>query len=108
MGFGKTHIGDWFGTVIQIVTITDAVVLALAFTVTAARGWFVLSRDGLLPAFLQKTSSRDTPLGGNILTVVCALLLLAWGGIASYGIPGSRTTSSCSSSRRRRGRSGWS
>jgi amino acid transporter len=106
VGFGKTHIGDWvasptavsdiadryvgdwLGTVIQIVTITDAVVLALAFTVTAARGWFVLSRDGLLPAFLQKTSSRDTPLGGNILTVVCALLFLAWGGIASYGIPG--------------------
>jgi amino acid transporter len=82
------YVGDWLGTIIQIVTITDAVVLALAFTVTAARGWFVLSRDGLLPAFLSKTSSRNTPLGGNVLTVVCAFLFLIWGAVASYGIPG--------------------
>jgi amino acid transporter len=106
VGFGKTKIGDWIasptavsdiadryvgnwlGTVIQIVTITDAVVLALAFTVTAARGWFVLSRDGLLPSFLARTSRHDTPLGGNVLTVVCALLFLAWGGLVSYHIPG--------------------
>jgi amino acid transporter len=78
------YVGDWLSTLIDIVVITDAFVLSLAFTVTAARGWFVLSRDGLLPRFLSKTSRHDTPLGGNLLTLVCAFGFLLWGAVASY------------------------
>ena len=61
------YIGSWFATILDLVVILDAMALALAICVTIGRGFFALSRDGLLPPFFTKTSRYGTPWVGNLV-----------------------------------------
>jgi amino acid transporter len=70
------YVGTWLATIIDLVVILDAMGLALAICVTIGRGYFALGRDGLLPSFFAKTSSRDTPWVGNLMVVVGGGFLL--------------------------------
>ena len=79
------YVGSWLGTVIDLVVILDTVAVALAFTVGAARGFFALGRDRLLPSAVATTSSRNTPLGGNLICLASAVIFLVFAGVTSYG-----------------------
>ncbi len=79
------YVGSWLSTWVDLVVITDALSLSVAFTVAATRGVFALARDGLLPRFLATTSSHDTPLGGNIVSFVVSIGFLIWASTVHYG-----------------------
>ena len=64
--------------------ILDAMALALAICVTIGRGFFALSRDGLLPKVFSRTSRFDTPWVANLMVAVggIGLMLVSW--LADY------------------------
>ncbi len=74
---GTKYIGAWIAPWLDIALIVDMLAVASAFTATAARGWFALARDGLLPSALATTSSYKTPVGGNLLVAGLAVLFIA-------------------------------
>jgi amino acid transporter len=86
LGTLAEHYDGWFlRGWIDLVVITDALSLSVAFTVSATRGVFALARDGLLPRFLATTSSHDTPLGGNLVSCVFSVAFLLWASVVHYG-----------------------
>ena len=78
------YIGSWFAAILDVVVILDAMALALAICVTIGRGYFALSRDGLLPKVFSKTSRFDTPWVANLMVAVggIGLMLVSW--LADY------------------------
>jgi len=78
------YIGSWFAAILDVVVILDAMALALAICVTIGRGYFALSRDGLLPKVFSKTSRYDTPWVANLMVAVggIGLMLISW--LANY------------------------
>jgi amino acid transporter len=73
---GTKFVGGWIAPWINIALIVDMMAVASAFMATTARGWFALARHGLLPSSLTTKSQYDTPLGGNILVAVLAVVLI--------------------------------
>jgi amino acid transporter len=73
---GTKFVGGWIAPWIDIALIIDMMAVASAFMATTARGWFALGRHGLLPRSLASTSQFDTPLGGNILVAILAVVLI--------------------------------
>jgi amino acid transporter len=73
---GTKFVGGWIAPWIDIALIVDMMAVASAFMATTARGWFALGRHGLLPSSLTTKSQYDTPLGGNILVAVLAVVLI--------------------------------
>jgi len=72
------YVGSWLAVLVDISVLFDALAVMSAFMVTTSRGWFALARHRLLPSQLTSISARfHTPLGGNILVVIVALLVLA-------------------------------
>ena len=78
------YVGSWFAAILDVVVILDAMALALAICVTIGRGYFALSRDGLLPKVFSKTSRFDTPWVANLMVAVggIGLMLVSW--LADY------------------------
>ncbi len=71
------YVGGWLAVLIDFALLFDMLAVASAFTATSSRGWFAMARHQLLPSFLTRTSTRfKTPLGGNILVLTSALLLI--------------------------------
>lgn len=79
------YVGNWLGTIISLVIVTDMISLSIAIMVTCSRGFFALARDGLLPKWMAKTSSHGTPLAGNLIVVGWSVLLVIWAGIENWG-----------------------
>jgi amino acid transporter len=73
---GTQFVGGWIAPWIDIALIVDMMAVASAFMATTARGWFALGRHGLLPSSLASKSQFDTPIGGNILVALLAVLLV--------------------------------
>jgi amino acid transporter len=73
---GTKFVGGWIAPWIDIALIVDMMAVASAFMATTARGWFALARHGLLPSSLTTKSQYDTPLGGNILVAILAVVLI--------------------------------
>lgn len=71
---------DWIGVAISVTAVTSILSVIFAFMLAAARIWFSLSRDGLLPAWFAKvhpssgTPYRPTLILG-VLTAAAAGLL---------------------------------
>jgi amino acid transporter len=78
------YIGSWYGAILDVVVILDAMALALAICVTIGRGYFALARDGLLPKAFARTSRFGTPWVGNLMVAVggIGLMLVSW--LANY------------------------
>ena len=79
------YVGNWLSVVIDLVIIIDALSLAIAIMVTASRMLFALGRDGLLPAFVSRTSRHNTPVVGNVAIAVWGIIILIWAGTSHYG-----------------------
>ena len=69
------YVGRWLAILIDIAVLLDALAVMSAFMATTARGWFAVARAGLLPSPLARQSRFGTPLGGNLLVVIVALLV---------------------------------
>lgn len=91
---GTKYVGAWIAPWLDLALIIDMLAVASAFTATAARGWFALARDGLLPSALATTSSFKTPLGGNILVASLAVIFVVFTMIVSNADPMSMFISS--------------
>jgi amino acid transporter len=81
----KQYVGTGLSTAIDLVVLLDSISVAIAFVVTGSRVFFALARDGLLPPLLARTSSHDTPLGGNLVILAAGIVALLFGGLTSYG-----------------------
>lgn len=81
------YVGKGLGTLIDLVVLLDSLSVAIAFVVTGSRVFFALGRDGLLPAFVARTSSRDTPLGGNLIIVCAGVIAILAGAFTTLGNP---------------------
>jgi amino acid transporter len=79
------YVGKGLGTLIDLVVLLDSISVAIAFVVTGSRVFFALARDGLLPPFFARTSSHDTPLGGNVVILCAGIVALLFGGLTTYG-----------------------
>lgn len=71
----RRYVGGWLAVLIDIALVVDMLAVASAFTATSSRGYFALARNRLLPAVFARTSRFGTPLGGNVVVLVAALLL---------------------------------
>lgn len=71
----RRYVGGWLAVLIDIALVVDMLAVASAFTATSARGYFALARNRLLPAVFVHTSRFGTPLGGNAVVLLAALLL---------------------------------
>lgn len=79
------YVGKGLGTLIDLVVLLDSISVAIAFVVTGSRVFFALARDGLLPPFIATTTSRDTPLGGNVVILCAGIVALLFGGLSTFG-----------------------
>lgn len=81
------YVGSWLAVLIDIAVLLDALAVMSAFMATSARGWFALSRAGLLPRPLATQSRYRTPLGGNLLVLVVAALVIIVTAFTQIGMP---------------------
>ena len=70
------YVGIWLAIIIDIAVFLDALAVTSAFMATTSRGWFALARHGFLPSALASMSRFRTPLGGNLLAFIAALLVI--------------------------------
>ncbi len=77
----SAYVGDWLNVLVSLAIIFDMLAVGIGFQSAGARGLFTLSRDGLLPPFLSRTSERGAPIAGvslvGVITVIGVLLALA-------------------------------
>ena len=81
----QQYVGSWLSTLIDLVVLLDSISVAIAFVVTGSRVFFALARDGLLPPAIATTSSRDTPIGGNIIILCAGVVAILGGAFTTLG-----------------------
>jgi amino acid transporter len=73
----ERYVGGWLTTIMSLLLITSVFAALLAFHNAAARYFYVLGREGLLPAGLGKThDTHQSPHLGSILQSVLALVVV--------------------------------
>jgi amino acid transporter len=71
------YVGGWLTTIMSLLLITSVFAALLAFHNAAARYFYVLGREGLLPAGLGQTHDRhQSPHLGSLLQTVLALVVM--------------------------------
>jgi len=81
----QRYVGSGLATIIDLVVLLDTISVAIAFVVAGSRVLFALGRDGLLPPLIARTTSRDTPLGGNLVLAGAGVIGLVFAGVTHYG-----------------------
>jgi amino acid transporter len=81
----QEYVGKGLATLIDLVVLLDTISVAIAFVVAGSRVMFALSRDGLLPAPIARTSRHDTPLGGTVVLGIAGVAGLVFAGVTHYG-----------------------
>jgi amino acid transporter len=78
------YVGNWLNVLISLAIMFDMIGVGIGFQSAGARGLFTLSRDGLLPRGISRTSERGAPIGAvSFVTVVSVIgVLLA---LIKYG-----------------------
>jgi len=73
----ERYVGGWLTTIMSILLITSVFAALLAFHNAAARYFYVLGREGLLPAGLGQTHDvHQSPHLGSLLQTVLALVVV--------------------------------
>ncbi len=71
------YVGGWLTTIMSLLLITSVFAALLAFHNAAARYFYVLGREGLLPSGLGQTHDRhQSPHLGSLLQTVLALVVM--------------------------------
>jgi amino acid transporter len=81
------YVGSWLAILVDIAILFDALAVMSAFMATTSRGYFALARHGLLPSPLAQMSRFRTPLGGNLLVLVAALITIIGTAVSRIDIP---------------------
>jgi amino acid transporter len=88
---GSTYVGSWISPLLQLGLVLDMIAVAIGFMSASARGVFALSRGGLLPATLGRTSRWQTPHFGiavfaaaTIVGIIPVVILSATTGMNPY------------------------
>ena len=88
---GSMYVGSWISPLLQLGLILDMVAVAIGFMSASARGMFALSRGGLLPNALGRTSRWKTPHIGiavfavaTVIAIVPVVVLSAATGMDPY------------------------
>lgn len=76
IGLGDRWAGAPLSSLLELATIVDLLAFLIAVMNVAARGYFTLARDGLLPTPLARVSKRGTPVGGVALIVGANLAVM--------------------------------
>lgn len=72
------YVGGWLTTIMSVLLVTSVFAALLAFHNAAARYFYVLGREGLLPAKLGHThGAHQSPHTGSVLQTVLAIVVLA-------------------------------
>ncbi|WP_374378863.1 APC family permease [Dongia sp.] len=72
------YVGGWMTTIISLLLISSVFAALLAFHNAAARYFYVLGREGLLPAHLGRThDEHKSPHIGSVLQTVLGVIILA-------------------------------
>ena len=72
------YVGGWLTTIMSILLVTSVFAALLAFHNAAARYFYVLGREGLLPAKLGHThGAHQSPHTGSVLQTVLGIVVLA-------------------------------
>ena len=72
------YVGGWLTTVMSVLLVTSVFAALLAFHNAAARYFYVLGREGLLPAKLGNThDAHQSPHSGSVLQTVLGIVVLA-------------------------------
>jgi amino acid transporter len=72
------YVGGWLTTVMSVLLVTSVFAALLAFHNAAARYFYVLGREGLLPAKLGSThDAHQSPHTGSVLQTVLGIVVLA-------------------------------
>ena len=72
------YVGGWLTTIIGLLLVTSVFAALLAFHNAAARYFYVLGREGLLPAKLGNThDAHQSPHSGSVLQTVLGIVVLA-------------------------------
>lgn len=72
------YVGGWLTTVMSLLLISSVFAALLAFHNAAARYFYVLGREGLLPAKLGHThNAHQSPHSGSVLQTVLGIVVLA-------------------------------
>jgi amino acid transporter len=70
------YVGGWLTTIMSVLLVTSVFAALLAFHNAAARYFFVLGREGLLPAGLGQThGAHQSPHLGSVLQTVLAIVI---------------------------------
>jgi amino acid transporter len=73
----ERYVGGWLTTIMSLLLITSVFAALLAFHNAAARYFYVLGREGLLPAGLGRThDAHQSPHLGSILQTVLAFVVV--------------------------------
>ena len=72
------YVGGWLTTIMSVLLVTSVFAALLAFHNAAARYFYVLGREGLLPAKLGHThGAHQSPHTGSVLQTVLGIVVLA-------------------------------
>jgi amino acid transporter len=83
---GQRDVGHALGWIVNLTIVLDLLSVCIAFTLAASRVLMTLSRDGLLPAVLSRTSARyRTPVGGLMMIATWSLIVIGWTAVTDYG-----------------------
>ena len=73
---GDRYVGEPLSALISVGVLIDLAAFMIAVMGAAARGYYTLAREGMLPPVFARTSARGTPVGGIALIIAANLALM--------------------------------
>jgi amino acid transporter len=84
-GVADIYLNSTFGTLVELGAMLSAFIVCVACATGCSRTLFAMSREGVLPAFLSKTSERSkSPLNATLVVAAASTVVAA---IVGYGFP---------------------
>jgi amino acid transporter len=80
----EEYLGRWALIWIELAVLLDVLAVGIGFQLAAARGFFSLGRDGVLPRALAKTNAKQLPVAGSLTVFVITIVLTLWA-LIKYG-----------------------
>ena len=71
----EEYLGRWALIWIELAVLLDVLAVGIGFQLAAARGFFSLGRDGVLPRALAKTNAKQLPVAGSLMVFVVTVVL---------------------------------
>lgn len=83
VSLGTGYFNRAFGIWIELAILLDVIAVGIGFQLAAARGWFSLARDAMLPKGLAKVSDRHLPVPASAVVFLISVAATL-GALAKY------------------------